>query len=527
MDRDLGTLVVARVPDGESACYETILDRAAVNIRDRREAYFGRRFPLSLSEICPFPGLAARCRLRNDPSMSLSVQPAHLAGKFYPADPGQLAAGVDGSLARAAPPPLAPKAVIAPHAGHIYSGDVAAAAYRLLAQRKGVIKRVVLLGPNHRQPVRGMAMSPADAWATPFGALPVDQPTRAMLARQFEVAVTPDPFVNEHSLEVHLPFIHRALGEVEILPILVGHTPREHVSKILEALWGGPETAIIVSSDLSHFHDYATCQAKDAETTAAIERLQPAGCDGDRACGRFAIHGLLDQAQRRDLRVTALDVRNSGDTQGLRERVVGYGSFAFEYAHTAQLPQVTRSLLLDLARHTVRHGAHNGGAPTKVKYEGAVPAMLRAQRASFVTIKIGESLRGCRGSLLPHRSLLDDVVDNAHKSAFDDPRFPPLTPAELEQIHLHISILSSPRHIPCENEAELARVLRPDVDGLIIRDGERRAIFLPSVWSGIPNPVNFIQSLKRKAGLAPEHWSPSFRAFRFGTESFGDPQPPL
>ncbi len=459
--------------------------------------------------------------------MSLSVQPTGVAGAFYPADPGQLAAGVDGSLARAAPPPLMPKAVIAPHAGHIYSGDIAAAAYRLLAKRKGVIKRVVLLGPNHRVPLSGMAMSPADTWATPFGPLAVDRSSRDMIARQFGVAVTPGPFVNEHSLEVHLPFIHRALGEVEILPILVGQTPHDSVSNLLEALWGGPETAIIVSSDLSHFHDYATCQAKDAETTVAIERLQPAGCDGDRACGRFSIHGLLDQAQRRDLRVTALDVRNSGDTQGLRERVVGYGSFAFEYAHTAQIPPVTRNLLLDLVRHAIRYGAHNSGAPLTVKFDGPVPPMLRAQRASFVTIKIGDSLRGCRGSLIPHRSLLDDVVDNAHKSAFGDPRFPPLTPAELEQINLHISILSTPRHIPCENETELARVLHPDVDGLIIRDGDRRAIFLPSVWSGIPDPMNFIRSLKQKAGLAPDHWSPSFQAFRYSTESFGDPQPQI
>jgi AmmeMemoRadiSam system protein A len=160
-----------------------------------------------------------------------------------------------------------------------------------------------------------------------------------------------------------------------------------------------------------------------------------------------------------------------------------------------------------------------------VQFKGAVPAMLRAQRASFVTIKIGDTLRGCRGSLAPHRPLFDDVVDNARKSAFDDPRFPPLTPAELEQIHLHISILSTPRHIPCESEAELVRALRPDVDGLIVRDGDRRAIFLPSVWGGIPDPMNFIRNLKRKAGLAPDHWSPSFQAFRFSTESFGDPQP--
>jgi AmmeMemoRadiSam system protein B/AmmeMemoRadiSam system protein A len=454
--------------------------------------------------------------------MTTSLQPASVAGTFYPADPAELAAGVDGSLSRAAPPLLSPKAVIAPHAGHIYSGDIAASAYRLLAQRKGEIKRVILLGPNHRKPLRGMALSPAEAWATPFGPLPVAPIARDILARQPGVTVDPTPFVNEHSLEVHLPFIHRALGEVRVLPILVGQTPMESVSSALDLLWGGPETAIIISSDLSHYHDYATCQAKDEETTVAIERLQPQGCDGDRACGRFSIHGLLDQAQRRDLRVTAIDVRNSGDTYGPRDRVVGYGSFAFEYAHSAQLDVNTRDLLIRLIREVVRQSARNPAAPVNVKFQGPIPRLLRAQRATFVTLKVGDKLRGCRGSLMPHRSLVNDVVDNARKSGFDDPRFPPLTPAEVEQTSFHISILSTPQRIAAETEAELARLLRPDVDGLIIRDAGKQAIFLPSVWEEIHDPLSFIRHLKQKAGLPVDHWSPSFEAFRYVTESFGD-----
>ena len=289
--------------------------------------------------------------------MSESLQAVGVAGTFYPADPGELARGVDASLAKAAPPPLNPKAVIAPHAGHIYSGDVAGSAYALLARRKGAIKRVILFGPNHRMPVRGLALSPADAWATPLGVLPVDKPARDALAREPGVAVTAQPFAGEHSLEVHLPFIQRALGDVEILPVLVGEAPPAQVSQTLDRLWGGPETAIIVSSDLSHFHDYATCQRKDEETTGAIERLNMAACDGDRACGRFSIHGLIDQAQRRDLRVTALDVRNSGDTHGPRDRVVGYGSFAFEYAYDATLDEN--------APRAHRRGARSGATGRK------------------------------------------------------------------------------------------------------------------------------------------------------------------
>ncbi len=453
--------------------------------------------------------------------MTTTVQPAHVAGMFYSADPGALAAGVDASLAKAAPPALAPKAVIAPHAGHIYSGDIAGAAYALLARRKGEIKRVVLLGPNHRMPVQGIALSPADAWATPLGPIAVDTASRDALARQPGVTVTQAPFVNEHSLEVHLPFIHRALGDVQVLPILVGQAPRDLVSAILERLWGGPETAIIVSSDLSHFHDYDTCTKKDAETANAIERLNPNGLEGDRACGYFSIHGLIDQAQRRDLRVTALDVRNSGDTQGARDRVVGYGSFAFEYAHTAALDADTRRALIEVTRQVLHQAALNGGKQPGLTINGQLPRPLVAQRATFVTLTIGGQLRGCRGSIVPHRSLVADVAENAWKSAYDDPRFRPLDPSEAAQLDIHVSILSTPRRIFVASEAELVRSLNPDVDGLIIRDGGRQSLFLPSVWEQIHDPLVFVRQLKLKAGLPAEYWSPNFEAYRFGTESFG------
>src|SRR5262249_31043797 len=163
---------------------------------------------------------------------------------------------------------------------------------------------------------------------------------------------------------------------------------------------------------------------------------------------------------------------------------------AFEYAHSAQLDAGTRDLLIRLTREVVRQSAHNPAAPVTVKFQGPVPRLLRAQRATFVTLKIGDNLRGCRGSLVPQRSLVDDVVDTARKSAFDDPRFAPLTPAELEQVSFHVSILSTPLRIRAETEADLARALRPDIDGLIIRDAGKQAIFLPSVWEEIHNPLS-------------------------------------
>ncbi|MFI4975113.1 MAG: AmmeMemoRadiSam system protein B [Caulobacterales bacterium] len=454
--------------------------------------------------------------------MTRSLQPARVAGLFYPDHPETLAAGVDASLARAAPPDLAPKAVIAPHAGHIYSGDIAGAAYRLLGRRKGEVKRVVLLGPTHRMPVRGVAVSPADAWATPLGPLAVDRAARDALARQPGVSLAAEPFDGEHSLEVHLPFIHRALGDVQILPILVGQPNPGQVSDLLDTLWGGPETAIIVSSDLSHFHDYDTAAAKDAQTAAGIERLNAQVCQGDRACGFHAIAGLLDQALRRDLRATALDVRNSGDTQGARDRVVGYGSFAFEYAHAAQLDEGSRLALIDIARKVVSQAARDGGQPPKLTINGQLPRTLLAQRATFVTLRVGERLRGCRGSIAPQRSLFADVAENAFQSGFGDPRFPPLAAEELQQLSFHVSILSTPRRVACAGEAELLRVLRPDVDGLILRDGARQSLFLPSVWEQLPDPMTFVRQLKLKAGLPADYWSDGVEAFRFVTESFGE-----
>jgi hypothetical protein len=458
--------------------------------------------------------------MRQPLRLTATVQPAGVAGLFYPADPSQLAAEVDASLDKADPPALAAKAVIAPHAGHVYSGAIAGAAYKLLSRRRGEIQRAILLGPTHRMPVRGLALSPADAWETPLGALPVDAAARDDLARQPGVAVTPEPFAGEPSLEVHLPFIQRALGEVEVVPVLVGDAPTAQVSEALARLWGGPETAIIVSSDLSHFHDYATAAAKDAETVAGIERLDMRVCEGHRACGCFPISGLIDQAQRRDLRVTALDVRNSGDTAGERSRVVGYGSFAFEPAYGARLPERQRRTLTDLVREVVRQGVATG-KPPKLNLHAGLPRPLLAQRATFVTLTLGGQLRGCRGSILPTRALIHDVAENAWQSAFGDPRFPAVGASEVDALEVEVSILSTPRLIPAETEAELVRALAPDVDGLIIQDAGRQGLFLPSVWAQVPHPMRFLRQLKIKAGLRPDHWSRTFQAFRFSTESFG------
>lgn len=262
--------------------------------------------------------------------MSYVREPA-VAGSFYPDNPAVLTAVVEDFLAEAAaetPAIPAPKAIIAPHAGYIYSGPVAARAYAALAPARGRVERVVLLGPTHYVPVRGLAAPAVDGFRTPLGVVPLDRAAIDRVSDLPQVILCDQAHADEHALEVHLPFLQSVLGEIRLVPFAVGEAAPAEVAEVLDRLWGGPETAIVVSSDLSHYHDYATAVALDAATAQAIEagdtgRLVPEG-----ACGCRAIAGLLVAAIRHGLSIERLDLRNSGDTAGPRDQVVGYGAWA-------------------------------------------------------------------------------------------------------------------------------------------------------------------------------------------------------
>jgi hypothetical protein len=265
--------------------------------------------------------------------LKLVVRPPAVAGTFYPDDAAMLAATVERDLSRAETRPAAqgpaPKAMIAPHAGYVYSGPVAATAYARLKPVAGRITRVVLIGPAHYVPFRGLAASSADAFATPLGAVPVDRAAVESVRALAQVAVLDSAHRREHSLEVQLPFLQTVLDEFAIVPLLAGDATYDEVREVLEHLWNGPETLIVISSDLSHYRDYATAQRLDAATAAAIERLRPDDIGGEQACGRIPVGGLLKVARLKGLCARTLDLRNSGDTAGPRGEVVGYGSFLF------------------------------------------------------------------------------------------------------------------------------------------------------------------------------------------------------
>jgi len=222
-----------------------------------------------------------------------------------------------------------PKAIIAPHAGYIYSGPIAGAAYAAFGRDRDVIQRIVLLGPSHYAPLLGLATSSAEAFASPLGEVPLDRAAVQQAESLPHVAPSDGAHAPEHCLEVQLPFLQLVLGSFALVPLLVGDATPEEVACVLAALWGGPETRIVVSSDLSHYRSYPTAQALDAATARAVESLRLEEVEDDGACGCRPIRGLLQQARKVGLRVKTLDLRNSGDTAGPRDQVVGYGAFAF------------------------------------------------------------------------------------------------------------------------------------------------------------------------------------------------------
>ena len=257
-------------------------------------------------------------------------QPA-VAGLFYPADPEILINTIEQDLRQTSTPSISssPKVLIVPHAGYIYSGPIAASAFALLKQSRHLIKRVVIIGPSHRVGFNGVAISSADYFDMPFGRIAIDKVVQEKLLDIVGVHKFDEAHVAEHSLEVQLPFLQYILDEFSIVPIVAGNASPELVAEVIKALWGGSETLFVISSDLSHYHDYQTAQQLDQSTSQAILDLDVNTIDSQHACGCVGIRGLLTFAQHHPLKANILDLRNSGDTAGSKDKVVGYGAYSF------------------------------------------------------------------------------------------------------------------------------------------------------------------------------------------------------
>ncbi len=456
-----------------------------------------------------------------------AIRSPAVAGTFYPADPVVLRHQIARLLTEAnrVPPTTSapPKAIIGPHAGYVYSGSVAASAYARLAEAPGAISRVVLIGPSHWVGFDGIAVDTTDAWSLPNGTVRLDTDAIAQLRAFPMVRPLDAAFAREHALEVHVPFLQHVLGsDFRLVPLVAGAASAEGVAAVFDALWGGPETRFVISTDLSHYLDYAAAQAIDRRTAEAIERLDHDILTPTHACGCVPTRGMLLSARQRGMAVERLDLRNSGDTAGPRDRVVGYGAWALcESRSQIETLDAERAaveavgpILLQTARRAIEIG-FNTGRPPQVVGNTDLPPRLAANGAAFVTLRRNGELRGCVGSPVAWRPLVEDVVDHAFNAAFRDPRFPPLVLPEDPALDLSISVLTPATPIMFSSEADLLAQLRPQVDGLMIDDAGRRALFLPSVWTDFPDPDMFLTQLKLKAGMRVGHFSSGFTAQRF------------
>lgn len=437
---------------------------------------------------------------------------------FFPADPKQLATEVEaylGAAQLAAPAgAAAPRAIVAAHAGYPYSGRFAALAFSAVTWTP---ERVVILSPSHRHWFHGVAFPSQQVFATPLGSLRIDRAACDTLAAAGLAHEEDAAHDNEHGIETQLPFIRSLWPGARIVPLVCGEAPTEQVAAVIDALTG-PETLVVLSSDLSHFLTQDAAREKDAETA----RLLETGAAGDltpyHACGARGIQGWLMSQAGQGCKALRLGMGDSAEASGDRSRVVGYGAWAFYPIDATMLPPRAQTELLALARDTIA-GQLPAGRPAPLR-PAAFP--LRTQAASFVTLTREGELRGCIGSIAAHRALAEDVAANAIGAAFRDPRFAPVTPALLPDLRIKIAVLSKAQDMRITDEADALARIEPGLDGLILSSAGRRGLFLPAVWDSLPEPRAFLEALKLKAGLPRGHWAADLTLQRFRVESFGE-----
>jgi len=438
------------------------------------------------------------------------IRPATVAGKFYTSDKHELSSQIDYFIHNNRKDyDCKTRVVIVPHAGYMYSGQLACEGFQYLEN----VKNVFIIAPPHHVAVKNVALSIFEAWATPLGEMEVNQEINEILVDKFGCEYQDDAFKEEHSVEVQVPFLQKFMPHAKIIPILAGHNP-EKITKIISYFWHDTDNAFVISSDLSHFHSANEARKIDKVTAQMIETKDTEKFSSDQACGAVGVCALTDFAREKNHSLIRVGMVNSGDITGDTSSVVGYGCWIL---HEGAKNKFIKKYFSDFVISTCKKSIL-AGLKEEIPVCEKTPAVFDEFGASFVTIEKNGALRGCIGSIIAHRPLIEDLVKNSQSSAFSDPRFQPLKKEEFESLSINVSLLSEPEQMHFENEKDLLAQIKPFIDGIIIKERGYQAVYLPSVWEQLPEKVMFLNSLKVKAGLSENYFSQTFEAYRFTTE---------
>ena len=474
--------------------------------------------------LCLWPEMG---RARN--VMPQEIRYPAMIGRFYPRDgrdlSRQAADFIDAADRRLR---LSggdiPKAIIVPHNALYFSGAVAGAGYASLKKLKPFVKRVVLIGSSHQGKYFGISLSQARYWDMPNRRFETDRELTERLIKMQGSGFDNAAHEAESSLEMQLPFVHAVFGkDVKILPVLVEDASIEQIVDMIDTVWGGPETVVIVSTDMSVGEDMETVQKSIRKTARILERKDYAAIKESQFCAPLPIVGLLAYAKENNYDVRTIDLQTSADFYPMTDKVVGFGAFGVyetdgsqQKNGRGQMEDIIRSnqeTLLRVAAQSILSGFERGRS-LRVR-ESRYPEELREKGATFVNIYYDGALRGNAGSNEPTRSILEDVAENAYAAGFSDFRFVPLDEKEMRKAEISISFLTPPVPVRFENEEDLLSKITPQADGLILKERANRALFLPQIWETFSSPREFLLHLKQKAGLPADYWSPTIKIYRF------------
>ena len=442
------------------------------------------------------------CKSKTNISNKDKIRKPAVAGTFYPANKNQLKEMIDKYLSEIKIDKNEKrklKALIVPHAGYIYSGPIAASGFVLLKNKN--FKKTIIIGPSHYVHLKKASIPQVEYYETPIGLVKLSNLSKKLLNENCFDYIA-EAHTKEHCLEIEIPFLQTVMKETEIIPIVTGQS---QINEITDSLINNidQDTLIIVSSDLSHFHSYNDAIKLDNQCINCILKMDFNKIYNQEACGLFPIIILMNIANHFNWEAKLLDLRNSGDTAGSKDSVVGYASIAFyeKEKKALLLSNNDKKKLLELARSSIIKKNINIDVS---KYE--LSKILFEKKGCFVTLYLNNELRGCIGYIMPQKPLYQAVIDNAYNAAYKDPRFPQVTKKEIKNLKIEISVLTIPEKINYQSKNHLLKILVPKNDGVIISKNNRSATFLPQVWDKLPEKEIFLKNLCLKAGIDPNIW---------------------